>query len=73
MEHKDNTILCSISYNNEGALFVHAATKNTSVADILGPTYVPQIVCSLFPLNGVKNYEGVSQSLLAVQVTECGN
>ncbi|GAU18469.1 hypothetical protein TSUD_366520 [Trifolium subterraneum] len=56
--------------NNEGALFVHAIAKNISVADILGPSYHSPIIPSCFALNGVKNYEGTSQPLLAVQVTE---
>jgi hypothetical protein len=69
-EYENNTVSCSISCNNEGALFVHARAENTSVAVILGSTYIPQIVHSFFLLNGVKNYEGISQPLLAVQVTE---
>ncbi|XP_058763482.1 uncharacterized acetyltransferase At3g50280-like [Vicia villosa] len=69
-EHEDNTISCSIKCNNEGALFVHAANKNISVRDILGPTYLPDIFYSFFQLNGVKNYQGTSHPLLAIQVTE---
>ncbi|XP_054795610.1 uncharacterized acetyltransferase At3g50280-like isoform X2 [Prosopis cineraria] len=38
--------------------------------DILDSIYVPRVVHSLFPLNGVKNIEGTSKPLLAVQVTE---
>jgi len=69
-DHKDNTMSCSVTCNNAGVLFVHAATENTCVGDILGCTYVPPILHSFFPLNGVKNYEGTSQPLFAVQVTE---
>lgn len=69
-EHQDNNISCSITCNNEGALFVHAVAENTSVADIVGATYLPQILHSFFLLNGVKNYQGTSEPLLAVQVTE---
>lgn len=69
-EHEANTISCSIVCNNEGALFVHAVAKNISVADIVRPTYHPPIHHSFFALNGVKNYEGTSQPLLAIQVTE---
>ncbi|GAU33615.1 hypothetical protein TSUD_359960 [Trifolium subterraneum] len=72
-EHEDNTISCSITCNNEGALFVHAAAENTSVDDILVTTYNPQILKSFFPLNGVKNYQGTSNPLFAVQVTELVN
>ncbi|GAU33567.1 hypothetical protein TSUD_143590 [Trifolium subterraneum] len=69
-EHEDNVASCSIKCNNVGALFIHAAAENTYVADIDGPTYVPSIVDSFFAYNGVRNYEGTSQPLLAVQVTE---
>ncbi|CAK8561141.1 unnamed protein product [Lathyrus sativus] len=69
-EHEDNTISCSIRCNNEGVLFVHAAAKNISVGDILEPTYLPAIFYSFFQFNGVKNYEGTSNPLLAVQVTD---
>ncbi|KAK2354174.1 hypothetical protein QL285_091724 [Trifolium repens] len=72
-EHEDNTISCFITCNNEGALFVHAVAENTSIDDILGSTYVPQILHSFFPLNGIKNYEGTSNPLFAVQVTELDN
>ncbi|KAK7331052.1 hypothetical protein VNO77_25263 [Canavalia gladiata] len=41
-----------------------------SLSDILQPKYVPSIVRSFFQLNGVKNHEGTTQPLLAVQVTE---
>ncbi|RHN42233.1 putative anthocyanidin 3-O-glucoside 6''-O-acyltransferase [Medicago truncatula] len=65
-----NNASCSIICNNAGALFVHAIAENTTIAHILRPNYVPPIVHSLFHLNGVKNYKGTSQPLLAVQVTE---
>ncbi|CAJ2669462.1 unnamed protein product [Trifolium pratense] len=70
-EHEnDNTISCYLKCNNAGVLFVHAVEKNVAVADILRSTCPPQFIQSLFPLNGIKNYEGTSQPLLAVQVTE---
>nr|KYP44929.1 putative acetyltransferase At3g50280 family [Cajanus cajan] len=69
-QHDDNTVSSHIACNNAGVLFVHAVAPNTTVADILKPNYVPPVVHSFFPLNGVKNYEGTSQPLLAVQVTE---
>ncbi|KAL0325490.1 UNVERIFIED_CONTAM: putative acetyltransferase [Sesamum radiatum] len=59
--------------NEKGALFIHATALDTnlSVADILdSSTYVPEIVPSFFPLKGTRNRDGVSQPLLAVQVTE---
>ncbi|OIW09719.1 hypothetical protein TanjilG_21245 [Lupinus angustifolius] len=70
-EHEDNkNASCYILCNNSGVLFVHAVAENTSVAHILESKYVPSIVHSFFPLNGVKNYEATSQPLLAIQVTE---
>ncbi|KAL1370817.1 hypothetical protein HN51_001009 [Arachis hypogaea] len=69
-EGENNTTYCHILCNNKGSLFVHAIAENTSVDDILQPKYVPSIVNSFFPLNGVRNCEGTSQPLLAVQVTE---
>ncbi|XP_004509128.1 uncharacterized acetyltransferase At3g50280-like [Cicer arietinum] len=69
--HKDNNnASCFIICNNLGALFVHATAQNTTVADILQPNYVPPVVHSFFPLNGVKNCESTSQPILAIQVTE---
>jgi len=65
-----NNASCSIICNNAGALFVHATAEKTTIADILQPKYVPPIVFSLFLFNGVQNYEGTSQPLLAVQVTD---
>ncbi|KAK7386423.1 hypothetical protein VNO78_26645 [Psophocarpus tetragonolobus] len=69
-QHDDNTASSHIVCNNEGSLFVLALADSTSVDDILQPKYVPPIVRSFFPLNGVKNHQGTSQPLLAVQVTE---
>ena len=69
-QHNDNTISFFIDCNNAGAQFVHAVADNLAISDILEPIYVPPIVHSFFPLNGIKNYEGVSKPLLAVQVTE---
>ncbi|XVE82822.1 hypothetical protein DITRI_Ditri16bG0036300 [Diplodiscus trichospermus] len=68
-EH-DDTISFFIDCNNAGALFVHAAADGVTISDVLKPVYVPSVVKSFFPLSGVKNYEGTSKPLLAVQVTE---
>ncbi|KAK7252496.1 hypothetical protein RIF29_36475 [Crotalaria pallida] len=74
LEHEDNNTASSyLLCNNAGAAFVHAVADNTFVADILQSTYIPQILCSFFPQSGVKNFEGTSQPLLAVQVTELGD
>ncbi|RHN50361.1 putative taxadien-5-alpha-ol O-acetyltransferase [Medicago truncatula] len=69
-ENEDNNVSCSITCNNAGVLFVHAAIEDTRDVDIVGPTYLPLIVHSFFPFNGARNYEGISKPLLAVQVTE---
>lgn len=70
VEHDDNTVSFFIDCNNAGAQFVHAAADGVTMADILQPVYVPPILHSFFPLNGISNYEAVSKPLLAVQVTE---
>jgi hypothetical protein len=56
--------------NHRGTEFVHAVADGVTVADILEPLYVPDIVYSFFLMNKVWNCEGVSKPLLAVQVTE---
>ncbi|CAL5196399.1 unnamed protein product [Lathyrus oleraceus] len=68
--HEDNTISCSINCNNDGALFVHAVAENITVADIFKVAKVTPIHHSFYAMNGFKNYNGTSQPLLAVQVTE---
>ncbi|KAI9077607.1 hypothetical protein K1719_040444 [Acacia pycnantha] len=45
-------------------------TKNTTIADILEPTYVPPIVSSFFPPGNIKCFEGTRVPLMVVQVTE---
>ncbi|OMO58129.1 Transferase, partial [Corchorus olitorius] len=67
---EDDTISYFIDCNNAGALFIHAAADSVSISNIIKPVYVPQIVHSFFPLNGLKNHEGVSNPLLGVQVTD---
>ncbi|OMO55505.1 Transferase [Corchorus olitorius] len=70
-EHDDdNTISFYIDCNNAGALFIHAEVDGVTISDIVKPVYVPPIVHSFFPLNGLKNHEGVSNPLLGVQVIE---
>ncbi|KAI9165619.1 hypothetical protein LWI28_017528 [Acer negundo] len=70
IKHDDNTTSFFIDCNNEGAQFLHAAADGVYVADIIQSIYVPKIVYSFFPLNGVVNYEGTYKPLLAVQITE---
>ena len=69
-EHDDDTISFFIDCNNAGALFIHAEADGVTISDIVKPVYVPSIVHSFFPLNGMKNCEGIFKPLLGVQVTE---
>ncbi|PIN19527.1 Shikimate O-hydroxycinnamoyltransferase [Handroanthus impetiginosus] len=65
------SIDCNNNNNNGGGAFFIHAYANLTVADILNPsTYVHEIVPSFFPLTEVRNSDGISQPLLAVQVTE---
>ncbi|KAL6313097.1 hypothetical protein AAG906_021156 [Vitis piasezkii] len=50
--------------------FIYAAAYGVTVVEILEPAYVPPIVHSFFLRNGTQNCSGVSEQLLAVQVTE---
>ncbi|KAL3507995.1 hypothetical protein ACH5RR_033377 [Cinchona calisaya] len=52
-----------------GARFIHASLDLT-LDDILSPTDVPQVVRSFFDHDGSVNYDGITKSLLAIQVTE---
>ncbi|KAE8695333.1 HXXXD-type acyl-transferase family protein [Hibiscus syriacus] len=70
LEHEDQTTSFFIDCNNAGALFVHAVAEQLHVSDILEPVYVPEIADGFFQFDGVKNIEGTSKPLLAVQVTE---
>ncbi|CAI9758817.1 unnamed protein product [Fraxinus pennsylvanica] len=67
---EDETVCFFIDCNNFGAQFTHAIVHGLSVNDILEPKYVPEIVYSFFPLNGILDCEGISNPLLCVQVTE---
>ncbi|XP_022739948.1 uncharacterized acetyltransferase At3g50280-like [Durio zibethinus] len=69
-EHDDDTISFFIDCNNAGALFIHAEADGVTISEFVKPVYVPSIVHSFFPLNGLKNYEGIFKPLLGVQVTE---
>ncbi|GLT74819.1 hypothetical protein SLA2020_465900 [Shorea laevis] len=70
VEHGDDTTSFYIDCNNMGALFVHAIADGVSISDIIEPLYVPSILHSFFPLNGVKNIDSISEPVLGVQVTE---
>ncbi|XP_028794568.1 uncharacterized acetyltransferase At3g50280-like [Neltuma alba] len=66
----DDTSSVFITCNNAGVSFIHAIAENTTVADIVGPTYVPQVLYSFFPTGNLKNFEGTQFPLMVVQVTE---
>ncbi|KAI3773756.1 hypothetical protein L1987_48288 [Smallanthus sonchifolius] len=55
--------------NSPGARFIHS-TVNLTMADILTPTYIPEIVESFFDHYKAINHDGHKLSLLSVQVTE---
>ncbi|KAI3968041.1 hypothetical protein MKW92_051267 [Papaver armeniacum] len=60
-----------IDCNSAGSEFIHAIADDITIGNILDPVYVPRVVQeSLFSLNGVMNYEGLSKPLLSIQVTE---
>ncbi|XP_006659051.2 uncharacterized acetyltransferase At3g50280-like [Oryza brachyantha] len=65
-------ISVSLCCNHEGAEFVHAAAPDVAVADIFASLYIPRVVWSFFPLNGVVAAHAATDSLpvLAAQVTE---
>ncbi|XP_054790805.1 uncharacterized acetyltransferase At3g50280-like [Prosopis cineraria] len=66
----DDTSSVFVSCNNAGVSFVHAIAENTTIADIVEPTYVPPFLCSFFPTGNLNNFEGTRVPLMAVQVTE---
>ncbi|KAE8686775.1 hypothetical protein F3Y22_tig00111027pilonHSYRG00083 [Hibiscus syriacus] len=70
VEHDDETVSFYVDCNNAGTLFVHAKADGVTVSDVAESVYVPSIVNSFFPLNGLPNYNGITQPLLGVQVTK---
>jgi hypothetical protein len=62
-------VVVSLCCNGEGAEFVHAVAPDVTVSDITTPVYIPPVVRSLFPLNGVLGTD-VSRPVLAAQITE---
>lgn len=68
-EHEDDTISFFIDCNNSGALFIQAAADGVSISDVIEPVYLSAIIQSFFPLNGLKNYEGITNPLLGIQIT----
>ncbi|KAG8086639.1 hypothetical protein GUJ93_ZPchr0010g8255 [Zizania palustris] len=67
-----SSISISLCCNNEGAEFVHAEAPGVTTADIASSLYIPRVVWSFFPLNGLLDADAATGSLpvLAVQITE---
>ncbi|CAL9211612.1 unnamed protein product, partial [Musa hybrid cultivar] len=64
-------IYVSIDCDGQGAELTHVVADGITVADVLAPSSdVPSFVRSFFRLDGVINYDGHSEPLLAVQLTE---
>ncbi|CAH8346719.1 unnamed protein product [Eruca vesicaria subsp. sativa] len=69
----DKTASFYINCDGSGVKFIHASALTVSVNDVLEPVdgiIVPGLLSEFFPVNGVLSCEGVSESLLAIQVTE---
>lgn len=68
----DGTASFYVDCDGSGVRFVHASAKTVSVSDVLEPVdgNVPGFLDRFFPANGVKSCEGISESLIAFQVTE---
>ncbi|KAF5208237.1 hypothetical protein FRX31_002175 [Thalictrum thalictroides] len=68
--HDDgDTISVFIQCNNAGAQFIHA-TADLTLSDVLDPLYIPRVIHNFFSPNDMINYDGQSQPLVFVQVTE---
>ncbi|EOA13377.1 hypothetical protein CARUB_v10026415mg [Capsella rubella] len=71
VKNEDDTVSFFISCDGSGVEFVHAVAKDIQLSDVLKLSgSVPGFFSSFFPATGIKNYHGVSRSLLMVQVTE---
>ncbi|KAF0900803.1 hypothetical protein E2562_035300 [Oryza meyeriana var. granulata] len=66
------SISISLRCNGEGAEFVHAVAPGVAVADVTDSLFVPRVVWSFFPLNGMLGADAAvdSRPVLAAQVTE---
>ncbi|BAS88841.1 Os04g0374400 [Oryza sativa Japonica Group] len=67
------TISLSLRCNGEGAEFVHAVAPGVTVADIADSLFVPRVVWSFFPLNGMLGTDAAVEPrrpVLAAQATE---
>ncbi|KAL0682749.1 hypothetical protein Bca4012_049597 [Brassica carinata] len=69
---EDETALFYIDCDGSGVKFIHASAVTVSVSDVLEPAVgiVATFLSGFLPVNGVKIFEGISEPLLAIQVTE---
>jgi hypothetical protein len=65
-------LVISLCCNGEGAEFVHAVAPEVTVSDVAASPYVPPVVWSFFPLDGMLSVDAVvdSRPVLAAQVTQ---
>ncbi|KAL6659561.1 hypothetical protein ACP70R_003601 [Stipagrostis hirtigluma subsp. patula] len=52
-------LVISLCCNGEGAEFVHAVAPGVTMSDITTPLYIPPVVWSFFPLNGLLSVDAV--------------
>ncbi|CAN8258593.1 unnamed protein product [Cochlearia groenlandica] len=68
---EDDSISFHITCDGLGVEFVHAMAKDIEISHVLAlHGSISGFFGSFFPATGIKNYQGVSRSLLVVQVTE---
>ncbi|CAA7056873.1 unnamed protein product [Microthlaspi erraticum] len=71
VKNDDGSVSFSVNCDGSGVKFVHASAMNVEISDIVDYSgFVDGFFSSFFPANGIKNYQGVSNPLLMVQVTE---
>ncbi|XWS29809.1 hypothetical protein CRYUN_Cryun24cG0062100 [Craigia yunnanensis] len=54
----------------QAANYRASAADGVTISDIIKTVYVPLIFHSFFPLNGLKNYEGITNPLLKIQIRD---
>ncbi|CAA7056872.1 unnamed protein product [Microthlaspi erraticum] len=71
VKNDDGSVSFSVNCDGSGVKFVHASATSIQLSDIVDYSgSVDGFVSFLFPANGIKNCQGVSNPLLMVQVTE---
>lgn len=68
---EDNTVSYYVDCDGSGAKFIHAKAELVSINDFLQPhDSVPNFTRCFLPANDLKSSDGISESLLLLQVTE---